>query len=228
MFSQKGDVAKARWVVCGNFEDKDSGSHSDTYAALAASTALKIFLTHSACQGLHNRQFDVGTAFLNAAIPDGITIYVDQPQDLSDSDNLCPKDGVALHSVEQLRRWLLYPMVAVKRALRTLSFLNFIGLVVGSLKGSFGSRQISESLRDVSFSAAPPISLVSSLLVLGVVTPAATFLLANTALERLAMGASRIGSACAPIVALACLHTFTASEAGLAMLTTPLTLRTVH
>ena len=39
------DRNRARWVVCGNFEDTESWAAQDVYAIIANSASIKIFFT---------------------------------------------------------------------------------------------------------------------------------------------------------------------------------------
>ncbi|KAG0156038.1 hypothetical protein PDIDSM_3214 [Penicillium digitatum] len=55
---------KARWVVCGNFQDKNDG---ETYAPVVAECMIKIVFTLIAVYGLRWRQVDFTAAYLNAS-----------------------------------------------------------------------------------------------------------------------------------------------------------------
>lgn len=67
---------KARWVVCGNFQDKNDG---ETYAPVVAECMIKIVLTLIAVYGLKWRQVDFTAAYLNASREDVETVYMRQP-----------------------------------------------------------------------------------------------------------------------------------------------------
>ncbi|EQB43084.1 hypothetical protein CGLO_18321 [Colletotrichum gloeosporioides Cg-14] len=74
------DRVRARWVVCGNFQDKDSKT---VYAAVANLIALRVFLLIVALKDLELHQVDVVTAFLNALVGDH-DIFVAQPYGFDD------------------------------------------------------------------------------------------------------------------------------------------------
>ncbi|KAG0156278.1 hypothetical protein PDIDSM_3455 [Penicillium digitatum] len=67
---------KARWVVCGNFQDKNDG---ETYAPVVAECMIKIVFTLIAVYGLRWRQVDFTAAYLNASREDVETVYMRQP-----------------------------------------------------------------------------------------------------------------------------------------------------
>ena len=96
--------ARARWVVCGNYE-KDSWAIQDTYVAVANATSLRVFITLAAIKNLEIHQFDFDTAYLNATIPPGTNIYVEQPQGFARNPDLVCRLKNALHG---LRRSALY------------------------------------------------------------------------------------------------------------------------
>lgn len=70
--------ARARWVVCGNYE-QDNWAVQDIYAAVAHSVSVRLFLAIMALNNYECYQFDFDTAFLNAPIPDNTQYYVEQP-----------------------------------------------------------------------------------------------------------------------------------------------------
>ncbi|KAI2732949.1 hypothetical protein DTO013E5_10235 [Penicillium roqueforti] len=69
---------KARWVVCGNFQEKSDDS-SESYAPVVSETMIKIVLTLIAVYGLEWRQVDFTAAYLNASRKDAETVYMRQP-----------------------------------------------------------------------------------------------------------------------------------------------------
>lgn len=73
--------ARARWVVCGNFDDSNWGVE-DLYAAVANTVSVKTFLALTAVHDLECYQFDFKLAFLNATIPEGEIYYMEQPPGL--------------------------------------------------------------------------------------------------------------------------------------------------
>ena len=48
----------------------------EVYAAMASSTAVRVFFTIVAINDYECEQYDVVAAFLNAKIPDGTIVYV--------------------------------------------------------------------------------------------------------------------------------------------------------
>jgi hypothetical protein len=74
---------KARWVVCGNFQEKDGG---ETYAPVVAECMIKIVFTLIAVYGLKWRQVDFTVAYLNASREDAETVYMRQPTGFEHAD----------------------------------------------------------------------------------------------------------------------------------------------
>jgi hypothetical protein len=66
---------RARWVVCGNFQEKDN---SERYAPVASDASVKIFLTKVAREDMELRQIDIVSAYLNAALKNR-KIFIRQP-----------------------------------------------------------------------------------------------------------------------------------------------------
>ena len=113
--------ARARWVVCGNYED-NSWSMQDVYAAVASSVSVKTFMALTATKDLECYQFDFKTAFLNAWIPSGTDYYVEQPHGLEKSIGKVCKLQKALYG---LRRSPLYWFQAIMPTLKDLGFEPF-------------------------------------------------------------------------------------------------------
>ena len=82
----EGEVLRyrARWVVCGNYEETDQWEMQDIYAAVANSTIVRLFLWLVATEDLECHQFDICTAYLYAKIPPGIRLLVRQPTGFDD------------------------------------------------------------------------------------------------------------------------------------------------
>ncbi|KAJ5138864.1 uncharacterized protein N7515_003712 [Penicillium bovifimosum] len=74
---------KARWVVCGNFQDKNDG---ETYAPVVAECMIKIVFTLIAVYGLKWGQVDFTAAYLNASRKDAETVYMRQPTGFEHTD----------------------------------------------------------------------------------------------------------------------------------------------
>lgn len=98
-------IGRARWVVCGNFEEEDSWAVQDVYAAVANTTSVKIFLLWTAILDLECFQFDIATAFLNADIPEGTSIYVMQPEGYEDGTNRVCLLRKALYGLRKSPLW---------------------------------------------------------------------------------------------------------------------------
>jgi hypothetical protein len=69
---------RARWVVCGNFQNDDDWAAQDIFAASANAVAVKIFFTLVVILGMESIQLDIVTAFLNAILADEDAAYVAQ------------------------------------------------------------------------------------------------------------------------------------------------------
>jgi len=113
-------TARARWVVCGNF-DTSSWNMEDLYAAVTNSTSFRIFMTIIAIMGLLSEQFDFKTAFLNAGLR-GDIYYVEQPRGLSTGDALVWLLKKALYG---LRRSPQYWFDTIMPVLKSMGFEPF-------------------------------------------------------------------------------------------------------
>jgi hypothetical protein len=111
-------TARARWVVCGNFEE-GSWKAQDLYAAVVNAVTVKTFLAIVATEDLECLQFDFKTAFLNAKIPDDAEYYVEPPPGLSTPYGKVCKLKKALYG---LRESPLYWFLAIKPVLEELGF----------------------------------------------------------------------------------------------------------
>jgi len=111
-------TARARWVVCGNF-DRESWDSQDIYAAVINSVTVKVFFALVAVLDLHCHQFDFVTAFLNAPIPDGAEYFVEPPVGLGNP----PGYACLLHkALYGLRKSPLYWFLAIKPVMESLGF----------------------------------------------------------------------------------------------------------
>jgi hypothetical protein len=66
---------RARWVVCGNFQEK---SNANRYAPVASDGGIKVFLTKVARDDKELRQIDIVSAYLHAVLQ-GRKVYMRQP-----------------------------------------------------------------------------------------------------------------------------------------------------
>ena len=80
-------TARARWVVCGNFE-MGSWNIEDLYAAVANATSFRLFMAIYAWNSFLVEQYDFKTAFLNSKLKEDHVYYVEQPRGLSKGDHL--------------------------------------------------------------------------------------------------------------------------------------------
>jgi hypothetical protein len=124
VFDEKKDpttgitTPRARWVVCGNF-DQGSWSVQDVYAAVVNSVTVRTFFTLVAVQDLECMQFDFKTAFLNADIPEGAEYYVEPPDGLDKPAGVVCRLKKALYG---LRQSPLYWFNTVKPVIEDMGF----------------------------------------------------------------------------------------------------------
>ncbi|KAL8290954.1 hypothetical protein RB600_006432 [Gaeumannomyces tritici] len=74
---------KARWVVCGNFEDTTGENKAATYAAVAHATSTRVFFAVVAVRDMACKQYDFVGAYLGATVPGDTDVYVQQPQGIA-------------------------------------------------------------------------------------------------------------------------------------------------
>jgi hypothetical protein len=98
------DRNRARWVVCGNFENSESWAAQDVYAAVVNSASVKLFFTFVAVLNLECYQYDVVTAFLNAQCK-GDPIYVEQPHGFTDGTKRVCQLNRALYGLRKAPLW---------------------------------------------------------------------------------------------------------------------------
>lgn len=111
-------TTRARWVVCGNF-DEGSWKAQDVYAAVVNSVTVKTFFALTAIKNLECAQFDFKTAFLNANIPEDAEYYVASPPGLEKPRGMVCKLKKALYG---LRQSPLYWFMAIKPVMEGLGF----------------------------------------------------------------------------------------------------------
>jgi hypothetical protein len=66
---------RARLVICGNFEEDDSWSLQDVYAAVASATSVRVFLSLVATLDLECEQHNIITAFLHSKVLENYEVY---------------------------------------------------------------------------------------------------------------------------------------------------------
>jgi hypothetical protein len=124
VFDQKTDpttgitTARARWVVCGNFDQGTWNSH-DLYAAVVNSVTVRVFFALVAVMDLECEQFDFKTAFLNADIPADEEYYVEPPPGLDKPPGMVCKLKKALYG---LRQSPLYWFKTIKPVMEDMGF----------------------------------------------------------------------------------------------------------
>ena len=94
------DRNRARWVVCGNYENTESWAAQDVYAAVANSTSVKMFFTLVAVNDIECNQYDIITAFLNAKAK-GDLVYVEQPHGFTDGTRRVCRLNQALYGLRK-------------------------------------------------------------------------------------------------------------------------------
>jgi hypothetical protein len=109
---------RARWVVCGNF-DQGSWSSQDLYAAVVNSVSVKTFFALVAVQDFECMQFDFKTAFLNAEIPPDEEYFIDPPPGLGKPTDMVCKLRKALYG---LRQSPLYWFNTIKPVMEQMGF----------------------------------------------------------------------------------------------------------
>jgi hypothetical protein len=75
---------RARWVACGNFEQRQNFPN---YSPVATEASIKILFSYITIHDLKWKQFDMVTAYLNAAIKNR-SIYMRQPTGFEQGENL--------------------------------------------------------------------------------------------------------------------------------------------
>jgi hypothetical protein len=109
---------RARWVVCGNF-DQGSWNSQDLYAAVVNSVTVRTFFALVAVLDLECEQFDFKTAFLNADIPKDAEYYVEPPPGIDMPSGMACKLKKALYG---LRQSPVYWFTTIKPVMEDLGF----------------------------------------------------------------------------------------------------------
>jgi hypothetical protein len=110
---------RARWVVCGNFVE--DGGWGNAYAAVASSTTVRVCLVITAVRGFLLWAFDINTAFLNALMPEGVLVYVEQPHGVSNGTKVCRLNR-ALYGLKEAP---LYWFLTICPVMKKLGFEPF-------------------------------------------------------------------------------------------------------
>eukprot|EP00873_Tetraselmis_striata_P024207 jgi/Tetstr1/444471/TSEL_032352.t1 len=98
------DKAKARAVVCGNYQ-KDGDTCKETYAPVIRISSLRVFFTIVAAMQLHLRQLDAVAAYLNASIPADEYLYMRQLQGFDDGSGRVCRLLKCLYGLRQSGRY---------------------------------------------------------------------------------------------------------------------------
>ncbi|MBE3046303.1 hypothetical protein IMZ48_27955 [Candidatus Bathyarchaeota archaeon] len=108
---------RARWVVCGNYQT-GYWEPRDKFAAVAHLTSMRVFFAYVAAEDLECQTFDFDTAFLEADVPAGRDIYVQQPYGLGRTDSRVCLLNKALHGLKEASLWwfLTSPSASVPTA----------------------------------------------------------------------------------------------------------------
>ena len=111
-------TARARFVVCGNFEG-DGWALESVYAAVANSVSVRLFLAITAIKDLECLQFDFKTAFLNVPITGNKKYYVEPPPGLGFDRSMVWLLHKALYGLRRSPRYWFKTLVP---ALKSLGF----------------------------------------------------------------------------------------------------------
>jgi hypothetical protein len=114
-----GIFERARWVVCGNFAE--DGGWGNAYAAVASSTTVRVCLVITTVRGFLLWAFDINTAFLNALMPEGVVVYVEQPHGVSNGTKVCRLNR-ALYGLKEAP---LYWFLTICPVMKKLGFEPF-------------------------------------------------------------------------------------------------------
>ncbi len=110
VFDQKFDANgqwvsnRARWVVCGNFENGDHSPH-EVFSAVPYASSIRIFFNMVATLDLHCHQFDIVGAFLNAVVPKDTEVYVQKPTGFEDGTGRVCRLIKALYGLARSPLW---------------------------------------------------------------------------------------------------------------------------
>lgn len=88
-FNEKGVITRyrAHWVICGN-RQRPGIDYDEAYAPVATDEAVTLLFAKVVQEGLDMRQFDVVTAYLNAAMR-GRTVCMRYPTGFGDDEHVC-------------------------------------------------------------------------------------------------------------------------------------------
>ena len=94
----------------------------EVYAAVASSTAVRLFFAIVAVNDYECEQYDVVAAFLNAKIPDGTAVYVQQPHGYEDGTDRVCRLNIALYGLRKspLRWFQTYRSALTKIGFKSL------------------------------------------------------------------------------------------------------------
>lgn len=110
VFDQKFDADgnwvnnRARWVVCGNFENGEYSPH-EVYSAVAHASSVRIFFNLVATMNLECHQFDVVGAFLHAIVLDDVEVYISQLTGFEDGTGRVCRLKKALYGLARSPLW---------------------------------------------------------------------------------------------------------------------------
>jgi hypothetical protein len=127
--------ARARWVVCSNFED-GAWDMVDVYAAVANSVSVRTFAAIVAVQDLECRQFDFKAAFLNAHIPKEDEYYVEQPHGLSKGEHQVWRLRKALYGLKRSPLYWFQTLIPVMKDLGFTPMNTDVCLFVNRVTGA--------------------------------------------------------------------------------------------
>ncbi len=127
---------RARWVVCGNQQANDTASHL-LYSAVVYSSTLRVIYTIIAVYDLEAEVFDIVAAYLNANVPEGVTIFMRQPRGLDDGTGRACRLKKALYGLRGSPKWWYDTIVPVLRKYGFEAFISDICCFIDRDKGIF-------------------------------------------------------------------------------------------
>jgi hypothetical protein len=95
---------KARWVVRG-FEQTEGEDYTETFAAVVKPMSYKTVLAIAAAKNLEVEQMDVQTAFLEAPMPEGEEVFVEQPTGFEEGEDMICLLNKSLYGLKQSPRY---------------------------------------------------------------------------------------------------------------------------
>lgn len=93
----------------------------NSYAAVASATTLRLCMVITAVRGFYLHAFDFKAAFLNAHMPEGVEVYVEQPHGLSEGKEVC----LLRRALYGLKEAPLYWFLTIVPVMKEIGFDSF-------------------------------------------------------------------------------------------------------